>query len=405
MRATRFLIVRSLPFVLLCILCSIPHSVEGLRRIGLRSTLGMGIRWRFEDAQSAAMGTNDMGAPDGKQKSLKDLGIIGSEGEFYFNPTKVAHLDLPSNFIHRFSKVLPIFPYTGLLVPGSTEWLTIVEMRFRQMFTENSRIGVLHYSSANQRIALVGTVAKIKERHFMPDGKILVAVEGIERFFLREVVDDKPYLLAKVSAFADFSENQSDLESLEYQIAYNVRINLEMIQWLFPSRNFSMPHQVADNFPPPLDCFHERQRTFSHCPPEELMRRRSELVFGVINLLQVSPSVKLALLQDPILESRMKQVNKILKTASEFLEKDVIKKQVRSEKEIEHMKLLTRVIMDNEDRAYYHHRLIREEAKDSGYDRGDISPFDGSTNIQPPSNTIAFKSILHNRSVQRPFRM
>lgn len=257
------------------------------------------IRWQFDDVgDPAAMGGGgEMGGRENPPKSLKDLGIIGSEGELYFNPSKRASLDLPSDFLQPVTGALPIFPYDGIICPGSAEWLTATDMRLRQMFQENKRFGVLHHSPTNQRVALTGTIVKIKERQYSPDGRIFVSVEGLERFYVREFVDETPYLLARATIFRDYSEFRSTIERLEYSVAYRVRINMHMIQWLYPNRSFSMNAKVADNFPPPLDYSRNYTRTFAYIPDETVLQRRSEFLFGIINMLQITPAAKLVLMQ------------------------------------------------------------------------------------------------------------
>jgi hypothetical protein len=294
-----------------------------------------------------------MGVGESKPKSMKDLGAVGVEGEYYFHPAKIASLDLPSSFIKKRRDVLPIFPHTGILCPGALEWFTILELRFRQMFIENSQVGVLHYSPINQKLALVGTIAKVKERQYMPDGRLFVAVEGKERFFVREIVSDKPYLQGKAVNFADYSEFPANIERIEYEVAYHIRINLQMIQWLYPQRNLTMSAKVIENLPPPVDYSREYSRTFSNIPEEELLRRRSDLVFAIINMLQITPSTKLTLLQNPVLENRMLRVYRLLKTATEFLESEVLKKGLRTAQQLEDMKNLARIVMDDVDRARF----------------------------------------------------
>lgn len=259
----------------------------------------MSIRWQFEDVgdPAAMLGGGELGGRENAPKSLKDLGIIGTEGELYFNPSKRASLDLPSDYLQAIPGSLPIFPHDGIICPGSAEWLTATDMRLRQMFQENKRFGVLHHSPTNQRVALTGTIVKIKERQFSPDGRIFVSVEGLERFYVREFVDENPYLLAHATIFRDFADFRSTIDRLEYKVANRVRINMHMIQWLFPSRSFSMNAKVADNFPPPLDYAHNNTRTFAYIPDETVLQRRSEFVFGVINMLQITPAAKLALMQ------------------------------------------------------------------------------------------------------------
>jgi hypothetical protein len=97
--------------------------------------------------------------------SLQDLGAIGSEGEYYFHPNKApAKLKGPPEAFTQKSRVIPIFPYTNVLVPLGSDWLNILEMRHRQLLGDvgDGLFGFCYYSQTQQKLGLVGTLARIK---------------------------------------------------------------------------------------------------------------------------------------------------------------------------------------------------------------------------------------------------
>lgn len=96
--------------------------------------------------------------------SLQDVGAIGSEGEYYFHPNKAAKLKGPSEAFTQKSRVIPIFPYTNVLVPLGSDWLNILEMRHRQLLGDvgDGLFGFCYYSQTQQKLGLVGTLARIK---------------------------------------------------------------------------------------------------------------------------------------------------------------------------------------------------------------------------------------------------
>jgi Lon protease-like protein len=59
--------------------------------------------------------------------------------------------------------------------------------------------GFTYTSSQYQKLGLVGTLARVKQRKILEDGRTFVAIEGIERFFIKEIVSEKPYIKAKVT--------------------------------------------------------------------------------------------------------------------------------------------------------------------------------------------------------------
>jgi hypothetical protein len=96
--------------------------------------------------------------------SLQDVGAIGSEGEYYFHPNKAAKLKGPPEAFTQKSRIIPIFPYTNVLVPLGSDWLNILEMRHRQLLGDvgDGLFGFCYYSQTQQKLGLVGTLARIK---------------------------------------------------------------------------------------------------------------------------------------------------------------------------------------------------------------------------------------------------
>ena len=96
--------------------------------------------------------------------SLQDVGAIGSEGEYYFHPNKAAKLKGPPEAFTQKSRIIPIFPYTNVLVPLGSDWLNILEMRHRQLLSDvgDGLFGFCYYSQTQQKLGLVGTLARIK---------------------------------------------------------------------------------------------------------------------------------------------------------------------------------------------------------------------------------------------------
>ena len=120
---------------------------------------------------------------------------------------------------------MPIFPRNQVLAPLGEEYIGVYEMRYRQLFNEigeKGTFGHIYYSQENQKLALVGTLARVKRIERLDDGGMYVLMEGIGRFYLKDVVSEKPFLKAKVQLFCDFSENEVLLESLEQKVLEQV---------------------------------------------------------------------------------------------------------------------------------------------------------------------------------------
>jgi Lon protease-like protein len=161
---------------------------------------------------------------------MRDLGAIGSDGEYYFHPSKVAKLKGPNGVLIGKPKVIPIFPFNNVLVPLGKELLNLLEMRHRQLFSDvgDGVFGFTYYSQQQQKLALVGTLARVTERKVMEDGRCVVVIEGIERFFIQDLISEKPYIKARVQTFTDYTESVNDLQRLELAVFDEVRTNAKV---------------------------------------------------------------------------------------------------------------------------------------------------------------------------------
>lgn len=56
----------------------------------------------------------------------------------------------------------------------------------------------------------------------------MVVIEGVERFYLEEILSEKPYIKARVQPFQDYSENSDVLDQLEQAVFDEVRTNVQV---------------------------------------------------------------------------------------------------------------------------------------------------------------------------------
>ena len=128
--------------------------------------------------------------------SLQDLGGIGSQGEYYYIPSKKPTLKAPDSVLGK-ERTMALFPRNQVLAPMGEEYIGVYEMRYRQLFYEIGEKGIfghIYYSQDNQKLALVGTLARVKRIDRLDDGGMYVVMEGIGRFYLKDVLSEKPYL-------------------------------------------------------------------------------------------------------------------------------------------------------------------------------------------------------------------
>jgi len=137
--------------------------------------------------------------------TLQELNCVGEKGEFYYHPSKAPKIVLPKTEgtarVVGKTKNVSIFPYSSILVPSGSEWLNVFEFKHRQLLNDlpdGGLFGFSYYSTNTQKLALVGTLARIKSRKMLDDGRAFVIIEGVSRFYLEEFTSEKPYLRAKV---------------------------------------------------------------------------------------------------------------------------------------------------------------------------------------------------------------
>lgn len=166
------------------------------------------------------------------QGPLSDLGGIGAQGEYYYIPSKRPTLKAPDEVLGK-ERTIPLFPRNQVLGPLGEEYLGVYEMRYRQLLNDIGEGGVfghVYYSQENSKIALVGTLARVKRTERLDDGGIYVVMEGVGRFYTRDVIAEKPYLKARVQTFKDYTENAPLATSLELNVLNEVRYSVKLMK-------------------------------------------------------------------------------------------------------------------------------------------------------------------------------
>jgi len=267
---------------------------------------------------------------------MADLGCVGSEGEYYYHPSKTPKLKVANadaaTFMDAKLRTVPIFPYSSVLVPSGSEWLNIFEMKHRALFNNlppGALFGFVYYSTQAQKLALVGTLARIKSRKLLDDGRSFVVIEGMERFHIQEFITERPYLKAKVQVYRDHSEcSDEELDVLEDRIFTELRSNMRLMEHIFPQKNYSLSAPLLANRPSIMTPGVRQVRLVDQKTQRE---RRSKFSFAVLDMLQVSPAAKLSLLQEHVIERRLTRFLTVLETGGKFLREELLKKGMEEE--------------------------------------------------------------------------
>ena len=150
---------------------------------------------------------------------------------------------------------LPLFPLGGtVLFPGMNLPLQIFEDRYVQMMADitqhDSCFGVVLIKEGKEVGAPatpydVGTVAQVIEREDTPDGRIILLAEGQERFRSLNIVQQRPYLIARVEllSFEEPSISQSAMQVREKYIDYARLLAGMSNEWM---KEVKVPDEAAE---------------------------------------------------------------------------------------------------------------------------------------------------------------
>ncbi|MFB6247828.1 MAG: LON peptidase substrate-binding domain-containing protein [Salinibacter sp.] len=121
---------------------------------------------------------------------------------------------------------LPLFPLNLVLYPGERLPLHIFEDRYKELtrycLDHDVPFGIVRVEDDD--LATVGTTARIQEvvsRY--DDGRLDIAVEGEERFELREMYDEKSYFTGDVVLLED-EQSEVDLDLKERVITQHMKL-------------------------------------------------------------------------------------------------------------------------------------------------------------------------------------
>ncbi len=300
-----------------------PSNVDNSDNRIFKKSINLSMKWLF----NKGMG------------SMTDLGGIGSQGEYYYIQSKRPTLKAPSSALGK-ERSIPIFPRNQVLAPLGEEYLGVYEMRYRQLLYdvgEGGLFGHIYYSHENQKLALVGTLTRVRKTERLDDGGIYVLMEGVGRFYMRDVLAEKPYLKAGVQIFNDYSESPILLDSLEQQVFEEVRYSVKIMKLLYPQNNYTMNEGVLKYRPPLIyndnvenNNHNNVIRNISMEDETEQMQRRSSFSFATMDMLKTDPVTKVLFLQEPVLEKRYKTILEVLKESTAFLEGELCKRGIAS---------------------------------------------------------------------------
>ncbi len=134
---------------------------------------------------------------------------------------------------------LPLFPLNTVLFPGQVLPLHIFEERYRRMIryclADDKPFGVVLIRKGQDvrgpsEPHEIGTVARIIESTHLPDGTMNIVTVGMERFRIRRLIYDQPYLRGEVETFPmPEPADAADLAGLTLEVRQRVVRYIELI--------------------------------------------------------------------------------------------------------------------------------------------------------------------------------
>lgn len=134
---------------------------------------------------------------------------------------------------------LALFPLNTVLFPGQVLPLHIFEDRYRLMvrrcLADELPFGVVLIKQgeavgADAEPYSVGTLARIIESTHLPNGTMNIITVGIERFRIRRLIHDQPYLRGEVETLPlDGQADAADLEALAGSVSERVTLYIKLI--------------------------------------------------------------------------------------------------------------------------------------------------------------------------------
>lgn len=256
--------------------------------------MDVAMRWKFSKGQGGTM---------------REVGGVGEAGELYYVPAKRPTLVVPDRKYLGKEAMLPIFPRNQVMVPIGEDYLGIYEMKYRQMVNdvgEGGVFGYIYYSQDRAKLALVGTLAKIKKIERLEDGGVYVQMVGVGRFYLKDIKTEQPYLRARVQVFYDWFEQESQMVVLEQKLLNEIRLSVKLMQALYPKNTYTINDAVLRNRP--LLNSDDEVRMVDLPRKDDETTRRSKFSFANMDMLKTDPATKLVLLQEPVLENRYRKM-------------------------------------------------------------------------------------------------
>jgi Lon protease-like protein len=197
--------------------------------------------------------------------------------------------------------IIPIFPLGLVLLPGMSLPLHIFEERYKLMtkvcLAQNMEFGIVYFIGKEfQTKGCTARVVEILKKY--DDGRLDIMTNGKNRFAIKELFDEKPYLQAKVEFFDDQPEEDAGVENFQKLAQRGIRLlrqinsttdqneNNQFNDWLdIKSASFSIA--ACDGF-----SFEEKQRFLEMTSTSQRLRKTVEALEKMVERLSITQEIE-----------------------------------------------------------------------------------------------------------------
>ena len=204
------------------------------------------------------------------------------------------------------------------------------------------------------------------DRQLLEDGRQLIALEGVERFRVKNIKKTLPYVLGEVvTCLKDNEDINNTAAQLEIDVWKYVKYYLRLMRSYEPNSNMKVSPATRDSRPlisssGDNNNDNDNDKNIQH-------ERRTSFSFSVANMIQMTQSRESQLiLQTTDLSKRFEAMKAILVSASELIAEQLIELKVINEEKKESIRFQSFLDDDLDDDILPNEKMIdtQEEAND-----------------------------------------
>jgi Lon protease-like protein len=197
--------------------------------------------------------------------------------------------------------VIPIFPLGLVLLPQMTVPLHIFEDRYKQMtkacLAHDKVFGIVYFNGKQfETKGCTARILKILKRY--EDGRLDIITKGENRFSIKEMFGEKPYLEARVEFFDDHPAENAGSETLQ-KLAFTC---IQMLKQI----NAITDQYTAGEFEDPLDAksvsflaaacegfsYPEKQRFLEMTATSKRLQKTTQVLEKLVHRLSITREIE-----------------------------------------------------------------------------------------------------------------